>query len=206
MGYGGTAHATVDVDLVQADVDAIIDGIAGQSGSDATLGDLEDYLSGSASGPLHDGSSGVVDWLYYIESDTYSIQDYISGSYSGPLTDMVDYLSGSSYGPLTHVEDYLSGSYSGPLTDMTSDLDSIESEISGYLYYLSDISYYLYNSSYGYSVAEMLYEGNASMTIAELLYDGSNTYKSAAEILGDIYDLLNGVISGGRVLTSPDNY
>ena len=42
MGYGGTAQvsAEIDVDLVQTDVDAIINGIAGQPGSEATLGEL----------------------------------------------------------------------------------------------------------------------------------------------------------------------
>ena len=42
MGYGGTAQvsAEIDVDLVQTDVDAIINGIAGAPGSEATLGEL----------------------------------------------------------------------------------------------------------------------------------------------------------------------
>ncbi len=70
MPYGGNIHATVGADLVQADVDAIVQGVAGSPGK--TLADLHaplagvlECLLGSQNGLLTDVdatlSSGLID-------------------------------------------------------------------------------------------------------------------------------------------------
>jgi len=80
MGYGGTGYATVDVDIVQTDVDAIVDGLAGGSGT--TLSDFETYLM-AFDGYLYDGMDGVVDWLSYIENHESLILDCLFDVSSG---------------------------------------------------------------------------------------------------------------------------
>ena len=54
MGYGAAGNATLDVDIVQTDVDAIVDGLAGGS----TLSDLQDRLA-DIDGNLFDFSGGL---------------------------------------------------------------------------------------------------------------------------------------------------
>jgi len=150
MGYGGTGYATVDVDIVQTDVEAIVDGLAG--GSASTLSDLE-YRLLDIDGYLYDGFDGAVDWLSYIESDTYSIQSYLSGSFSGPLHDgssgVVDWLSYIE-SDASYIEQYLyDNGYSAAQL-----LSNIESNT----YELDYIEDYLYDSSSGYSAAQLLAE------------------------------------------------
>jgi len=74
MGYGTAGNATVEVDIVQTDVDAIVDGLAGASGT--TLTDFETYLM-AIDGYLYDGNDTVLDRLAYIETNTYDIQGYL---------------------------------------------------------------------------------------------------------------------------------
>jgi len=132
MGFGAsTIVGNLMVDLVQADVDGIVDGIAGGSGGNADLYDLNqnlasirDQLNGSASGNLHDGGYSLVDYLSggSYNGPLYQMEQYLSGSYSGPLYDgnynLIQYLSGTSYnGPLYQMEQYISGNYYGPFYD-----------------------------------------------------------------------------------------
>jgi hypothetical protein len=126
MGYGGTGYATVDVDIVQTDVDAIVDSLTGMNGS--TLSDLE-YRLLDIDGYLYDGFYSAVDWLSYIESYTSSMEGYLGGWYSGPLYDgsygVVEWLnyieSNTSY-----IEEHLY--YSGYSA----------AELLGQIYYISD--------------------------------------------------------------------
>jgi hypothetical protein len=123
MGYGGTGYATVSVDIVQTDVDAIVQGLTGPGGQ--TLTELEwrlmqslDYLSGYSYGPITDTASSC-----------WGMRDLLSGYYSGPLTETAwntgnarDYLAGYSGGPLTDIRDYMAGSWGGPLTEIRDNL------------------------------------------------------------------------------------
>lgn len=140
MGYTGGSGSggggTVIADIVEADIQAIVDGLAGVNGR--TLSDVEAYLSGSSSGPMTD-----------LRDSTDYIEDYLSGNNSGPLTDIRDYTD--------YMEDYLSGSNGGPLTDVRD---------------------YLYESSNGYSAAQMLYElmsavWNMQGYVESLQFDGN---------------------------------
>jgi len=162
MGYGGTGYATVDVDIVQTDVEAIIDGLAG--GSASTLSDLE-YRLLDIGGYLYDGFYSAVDWLSYIESYTYSMEGYLAGWYSGPLHD-------GSYG----------------VVDWLSDIESDTYSTMDRLYYS------------GYSAAQLLYniEWNTYELdyIEDYLYDSSSGY-SAAELLAEIYYILDDVWDSG---------
>ena len=78
MGYGGTGYATVTVDIVQADVQAIVDGITGTYGRTLTnvddeLGIIQSYLDGSNFGPI----SLCVNTLSWIDMDLVNIQGYL---------------------------------------------------------------------------------------------------------------------------------
>ncbi len=111
MGYGGTAHSTVSVDIVQADVDAIIDGLTGGDGRNlsdlnAHLAGMFDLLAGYSYSPLHNGT-WAVDYLANIQSGTENAVDFLSGNYYGPLVDtamassvIADCLTGNETGPL----------------------------------------------------------------------------------------------------------
>ncbi len=94
MGYGTTPNSTINADLVAADIDAIVDGIcgdnspAGYGSYSANLGDLlsvldyidsnpyeiQEYLSGSYSGPLT-----------YCEENLYYIEQFLNDSASDGL-------------------------------------------------------------------------------------------------------------------------
>ena len=70
----------------------------------------------------------------------------------------------------------------------------------------------LYNSSFGGTVADMLYSSSASKSVADMLYNSSASesvadmlYYSGYSLAYMMYELYM-CISGGRLLTSPDNY
>jgi len=86
MPYGGTINATVSADLIQADVDAIIQGLTGSGGKTFThvhdlLNMVIGYLSGQNTGPLTNNEYSlwmVVDYLDMIRSDLVNINDKVS--------------------------------------------------------------------------------------------------------------------------------
>ena len=155
MAYGGTLHATVDVDLVETDVEGIVDGLAGTGGR--TLSDLEDRLL-DVEGRLYDGMYGAVDWLGWIQGDTSGMADYLSGSSSGPLHDgssgVVDWLSWIQ-SDTSYVQSYL--------YDNGNSAAQLLSNIDSNTYGLDSIDDYLYYN--GYSAAQLL---------QEIEYDSSN--------------------------------
>jgi hypothetical protein len=222
MGYGGTGYATVDVDIVQTDVDAIVQGLTGYAGM--TLSDVHgplayavDLLSGYAGGPL----TGI-DW------NTSNARDYLSGYNGGPLTDIREYLSGNWGGPLTtiagntwdmqdglwQVRDYLSGYSYGPLTDIRDCLWADGYNAAWWMkeaaYRGSDISMYLSGgwngpltdiawSNYeirdqinGYSYGPLSDMRDRLSAIEGYLWSGY-WGASAADLLGDIRDHLGSI-------------
>ena len=143
MGYGGTGYATVDVDIVQTDVDAIVDGLTGTN--DRTLSDLEDRLL-NIEGYLYDGSASAIDMLSYIRGNAYGCESYLGGWSSGPLTYMASDLSAIE-GYLYH-DGYSAAQW---LRDMKYDTYDAK-------YLLYDIEMNLYDSSGGRSAAELMVE------------------------------------------------
>jgi hypothetical protein len=97
VGYGGTGYATVRVDIVQTDVDAIVQGITGTSGR--TLTDLDNDLGNCLS---NNGATAaaMLNWIsneiYSTNNALYDIANYLNGINHGTLYDgnsAVDYLN-----------------------------------------------------------------------------------------------------------------
>jgi len=196
MGFGAsTTVGNVSVDLVQADVDGIIAGIA----NGKTLANVDDTLT------IIDS---VLDNILF---DTADLQYLYSSSASAGVADLLQYSGYSAGYYLQNIEDdtsYLSSIYSNTsstasntgsmlsyLSAIDSNTDYLYSPSAGYgvadllynyLYYsgysagyllyeieanTSDMTnmQYLYSSSAGYGVADMMYYNG--YTVAQLLYD-----------------------------------
>jgi hypothetical protein len=212
MGYGGTGYATVDVDIVQTDVDAIVQGLTGYAGMTLTdvhgpLVYVADLLSGNSYGPITD-----------IASSCWGTRDLLSGYSYGPLTDTASNTGqirdALNYGPLPAIAQYtsetrdnlyvdgysaawwmresayrgsdilmyLSGGWNGPITDTAWGISTIRDCITGYSYGPLTDM----RDMLGY-IDGKLYSG----------YWGS----SAADLLGDIRDHLSAIRSQTDGLT-----
>jgi len=156
MGFGAsTIVGNLMVDLVQADVDGIVNGIGGNADLndlDQDLGSILGQLNKSSYGALYDGSYGVADYLYMLYQQLDGAYQSVfkkSGDYS-----LIEYVSGQSYvGPLYQMEQYISGSYTGPFYDGSYNLVG----------YLSMI-YSTLSSIYGY-VSGLTYDGSGNLNV-----------------------------------------
>lgn len=149
MGYGGTGYATVNVDIAQTDVDAIVQGITGYYGR--TLTDVDNDLGNY----LYNGNSAA-DYLSWIASSTNDLDSYLGGWNYGVLnngTYAVDYLNWIYYSA-SNIESYLGGGYGGPLTNIDG-----------------NTSWTANNTS---AIADYLYDYNTSESAASLLADIRN--------------------------------
>lgn len=113
MAYGGRTYSNVSVDIVQADVDAIIDGLTGGDGRnlsdvDARLAGLHDLLAGYTYSPLNNGV-WAADYLANIQGGMDNAVDLLSGNYYGPLVD-------TAYSAMV-AADCLRGYETGPFYD-----------------------------------------------------------------------------------------
>ncbi len=150
MGYGGTGYATVDVDIVQTDVDAIVQGLGGMGGS--TLGDLWTLLS-EISGNLYywdDPTYGTkISWLEDIDAILAGVDMSLrSSSEWRSAADLLDdirwNLNVDGYGAAWWMRDcaysssatagFLSGYNYGPITDTAYSAYQIRDFLSGYNY------------------------------------------------------------------------
>lgn len=166
MGYGGTGYATVDVDIVQADVDGIVQGLGGMGGS--TLGDLSTLLS-EISGNLYywdDPTYGTkISWLEDIDMILASVDMSLhSSSEYRSAADLLDDVRGQlnvdGYSTAWWMRDcassssatagFLSGYNYGPITDIAGNTYELREYLSGYYYGpLTDIRDYMSGYSYG---------------------------------------------------------
>ncbi|OQB80324.1 MAG: hypothetical protein BWX88_04611 [Planctomycetes bacterium ADurb.Bin126] len=166
MAYGGKVYATVDVDIVQTDVDAIVQGLGGMGGS--TLGDLWTLLS-EISGNLYywdDPTYGTkVSWLEDIDAILGNMSPALwsSGEFRS-VADLLDDVRGQlnadgdsaawwlrdcAYSS-SATASLLSGSYYGPITDIAGNTYELREYLSGYYYGpLTDIRDYMSGYSYG---------------------------------------------------------
>jgi hypothetical protein len=195
MGYGGTGYATVDVDIVQTDVDAIVQGLTGYAGmtfSDVNdrLSFMSDLLSGYYSGPL----TSIDNNIWNVQDGIWQVRDYLSGYNYGPLTDIRDCLWADGYNAAWWMKEaayrgsdilmYLSGGWNGPLTDIAWSNYEARDLLSGYWGGpLTDIRDYL-SGSYGGPVTEMR---DHLYYIEQYLWNGY-AGQSAADLLGEIRD------------------
>ena len=149
MGYGGTGYATVNVDIAQADVQAIVDGITGVSAR--TLSDIENDLLAF----LYNGT-GAINYLEWIQLSASSLESYLNGNYSGVLnngTFAVDFLN-YIYDSVSSIQSALLGWTYGVLYNGTSVADYLESI-----------------SNYTSSTQDYLYDLNSNQSAASLLAD-----------------------------------
>jgi hypothetical protein len=182
MGYGGTGYATVSVDIVQADVNAIVQGITGTYGR--TLSDLETDLGAYLN---YNGTSAAA-YLQYIYSqmggvlgNLSTIQGYLVGSYTGVFYDgdntAVQYLH--------QISNYLNGWTNGALYDGNNSAVQYLNWISQNT---SNLAYNLYCN--GNSAAQYLsWISNNTGGIQNYLWD-YNSYQSAASLLANILNCL----------------
>ena len=186
MGYGGTSYSTVSVDIVQADVQAIVDGITGYYGR--TLTDVDNdlgnylYYNGNTAAAL------LQYILYQMQSMGGSnIENYLNGNWYGVLydgTSAVSYLNWIA-GNTGGIESLLSGSWGGPLTDAAGNLSSINNNTGSLQGYLAG-----WNGGPLTDIASNTNStANNTSSIAYYLYD-YNSYQSAASLLYDIRNLL----------------
>jgi len=197
MGFGAsTTVGNVSVDMVQADVDAIIAGIA----DGKTLSDVEQLLA-SVDSEL----DAINALLTTIDGDT---------SYLSSIDADLDYLYSSSAGK--GVADLLwnssaSASVADLLHDGTYSAAYLLSQIESDTMYLSGIDMdtgYLYSSSAGYGVADELYYYLYDSSNFRGLIDYFNTSNQYEPLFYSGYSLgymiyqLYSCISGGRLLVT----
>jgi len=175
MGFGAsTTVGNVSVDMVQADVAAIIAGIAGETPQ--TLADLESLLT------TIDADTGN---LGSINSLCSQIRTRLGSTYDGyALADYFD--STNAYEPL-----YYSGiSIAALLSDIEDDTDYLYSSMAGYGV-ADELYYYLYDSSNYRGLIDYF---NTSNMYEPLFYGGYS--------LGYMIYQLFMCISGGRLLVT----
>ena len=163
MAYGGKVYATVDVDIVQTDVDAIVQGLGGMGGS--TLGDLSTLLS-EISGNLYDWDDPThgtkISWLEDIDAIVAGVDMSLrSSSEWRSAADLLDdirwNLNVDGYSAAWWLRDcaysssatagFMSGYNYGPITDIAGNTYELREYLSGYYYGpLTDIRDYMSGS------------------------------------------------------------
>lgn len=201
MGFGAsTTVGNVSVDMVQADVDALIAGIA----DGKTLSDVEQLIASvdselDAINLLLTSIDADTSFLSGIDSDTGYL--YSSSAAKGVADLLWNTSASASVADMLHDGTYSAGYYLGQIY-------SYESSNNSYLSGIDSDTYYLYSSSAGYGVADELYQYLYDSSNFRGLIDYFNTsnqyeplFYSGQSLARMIYDLWS-CISGGRLLVT----